>query len=122
MKRPAILDEDVVVVPSRTRLDGGEVMSDIVEHIKFLRQWAADIRESSGQSVDADRLEAISLALSEARSAGRANGMEEAARILEEGFDRGIKRKQDTCDHGKFEWEDCDQCCAAAIRAAKEPQ
>lgn len=40
-------------------------MTDIVEHIGFLRSWAADIRKSSGMSVDADRLDAIALALSE---------------------------------------------------------
>lgn len=40
-------------------------MTDIVEHIGFLRSWAADIRKSSGMSVDADRLDAIALAISE---------------------------------------------------------
>ncbi|TBY17452.1 hypothetical protein [Rhizobium leguminosarum] len=45
---------------------------------------------------------------------------EEAARLIEEGFDRpGIAKKQDTCAHGKFGWEDCESCAAAAIRALK---
>ncbi|MGR9076207.1 hypothetical protein BAE36_04235 [Rhizobium leguminosarum bv. trifolii] len=46
--------------------------------------------------------------------------LEEAARLIEEGFDRpGIAKKQDTCAHGKFGWEDCESCAAAAIRALK---
>lgn len=54
----------------------------------------------------------------------RRQALADAAQLIEEGFDRGIKRKQDTCAHGKFEWEDCDRCCAAAIRdkAAMEEQ
>jgi hypothetical protein len=46
--------------------------------------------------------------------------LEEAAKLIEEGFDRpGIEAKQDTCAHGKFGWEDCESCAAAAIRALK---
>ncbi|MEF3124547.1 hypothetical protein [Rhizobium leguminosarum] len=46
--------------------------------------------------------------------------LEEAARLIEEGFDRpAIAKKQDTCAHGKFGWEDCESCAAAAIRALK---
>ncbi|MGR9274672.1 hypothetical protein ACU8KI_08680 [Rhizobium leguminosarum] len=46
--------------------------------------------------------------------------LEEAARLIEEGFDRpGIEKKQDTCAHGKFGWEYCESCAAAAIRALK---
>ena len=46
--------------------------------------------------------------------------LEEAAKLIEEGFDRpGIETKQDTCAHGKFGWEDCEGCAAAAIRALK---
>jgi hypothetical protein len=48
----------------------------------------------------------------------RAAALEEAAKLIEEGFDRpGIAKKQDTCAHGKFGWEDCESCAAAAIRA-----
>lgn len=43
--------------------------------------------------------------------------LEEAAKEIEEGFDRGIKTKRDQCLHGRFGWEDCEPCCAAAIRA-----
>jgi hypothetical protein len=49
----------------------------------------------------------------EARNAA----LEEAAKLIEEGFDRGIARKVDTCAHGKYGWEDCESCAAAAIRA-----
>lgn len=47
-----------------------------------------------------------------------AAAMERAAQIIDEGFDRGIKHKRETCAHGKFGWEDCEQCCSAAIRQA----
>lgn len=40
----------------------------------------------------------------------------EAVELIEQGYDRGIKRKQDTCAHGKYGWEDCDRCAAAALR------
>lgn len=45
--------------------------------------------------------------------------LEAAATLIEEGFDRGIKTKVDMCAHGKFQWEDCDRCAAAAIRSLK---
>lgn len=50
-------------------------------------------------------------------ASAREAAFEEAATLIDEGFDRGIKRKQDTCSHGKFEWEDCEQCASAALRA-----
>lgn len=50
----------------------------------------------------------------------RNQALEEAAKVIEEGFDRGIKRKSDTCAHGKFEWEDCESCAASAIRALSD--
>lgn len=68
----------------------------------------------------ADEIERLRLSLSEARATGRREGLSEAATIIEEGFERGIERKQDTCAHGKFDWDDCEQCAAAAIRAAME--
>lgn len=46
----------------------------------------------------------------------RERALEEAAALIDEGFDRGIKHKRDTCDHAKFQWEDCEQCASAAIR------
>jgi hypothetical protein len=46
--------------------------------------------------------------------------IERCAQLIDEGVDRpGIEIKQDTCAHGKFGWEDCEACCAAAIRALK---
>lgn len=54
------------------------------------------------------------------KASGIAEGMERAAVIIEEGYDRSIARKVDACAHGKFEWEDCEQCAVVAIRAAKE--
>jgi hypothetical protein len=61
---------------------------------------------------------AIAAAIKETRAAA----LEEAAKLIEEGFDRpGIVKKQDTCAHGKFGWEDCESCAAAAIRALIPP-
>jgi hypothetical protein len=46
--------------------------------------------------------------------------IERCAQLIDEGVERpGIAIKQDTCAHGKFGWEDCEACCAAAIRALK---
>lgn len=33
----------------------------------------------------------------------------------------GVKTKHDKCPHGRYGWEDCDQCAAAAIRSNKRP-
>lgn len=42
---------------------------------------------------------------------------EACARVLDEGYDRmGIVTKHDKCTHGIWDWDDCDQCAAAAIR------
>lgn len=57
------------------------------------------------------------LRLVEALATARADAIEEAAKLIEEGFKRpGITRKMDTCDHGKSGWDDCEMCAAAAIR------
>lgn len=70
----------------------------------------------------AAEIEHLRLSLSEARATGRREGLSEAAKIIDEGFDRGIKAKYLTCAHGRTGWEDCDQCAAAAIRAAMEKE
>jgi hypothetical protein len=52
----------------------------------------------------------------EARNAA----LEEAAQLIEGGFDRVLKTQYgNICAHGKYKWEDCDRCCAAAIRSLK---
>lgn len=33
----------------------------------------------------------------------------------------GVQTKHDKCPHGKYSWEDCDLCAAAAIRSNKRP-
>ena len=63
-----------------------------------------------------DEITRLRSELANARNAA----LEEAAKLIEEGFDRpGIAKKQDTCAHGKFGWEDCEQCAVVAIRALK---
>lgn len=47
---------------------------------------------------------------------------ERCARLIEEGYERGIASKRDRCAHSKFEWEDCDECAVAAIRAAPKSE
>lgn len=47
---------------------------------------------------------------------------ERCARLIEEGYERGIARKVDMCAHSKFKWEDCDECAVAAIRAAPKAE
>lgn len=64
----------------------------------------------------ADEIERLQRELSEARR----QAFIEAATLIDEGFDRGIKRKQDTCAHGKFQWEDCEQCASKALRDKSE--
>lgn len=47
---------------------------------------------------------------------------ERCAKLIEEGFSRRIESKTKTCAHRKFSWEDCDQCCANAIRASTQDE
>lgn len=64
-----------------------------------------------------DQLQSVVTALSEAERRARREALEEAAKTIEEGFDRGIVSKHDLCAHKKFEWEDCESCAANAVRA-----
>ena len=51
---------------------------------------------------------------------------EACATLVEEGFDRvvgesyaddpNVRSKHDKCPHGRYMYEDCEQCCADAIR------
>lgn len=70
--------------------------------------------------------EHVARALLDAHQRGRLEGMEEAAGMIEEGVDRpayeawrddGKPSKHDRCPHGVVMYEDCEACCAAAIRA-----
>lgn len=105
-------------------------MTDIMETLKSItatkgcdhRSGKEFIRFDDTQAVvDAistahDEITRLNRELADARNAA----LEEAATLIEEGFDRGIKRIQDTCAHGKFGWEDCEKCAAIAIREMKE--
>jgi hypothetical protein len=73
----------------------------------------ASMREIANLRSDMDKVKTIA----------RREAFEEAARLIDEGFDRGIKSKNDKCKHGFYGWENCDSCCADAIRALarKEP-
>jgi hypothetical protein len=50
----------------------------------------------------------------------RSAALEEAAKLIEEGYPRpGITNAHGRCPHGLFGWEDCEQCAVAAVRALK---
>lgn len=87
-----------------------QVMSEAATEIASLRRELAELREDK-RIVD----ELLDAAITDYNEA-RAKALEDAATLLDEGFDRGIKSKHDTCEHGKFEWEDCELCAATAIR------
>ena len=82
----------------------------------------AALREDAERmKADQDAIDGLRLSLSEARATGRREGMEEAARIAEGNYDHiGVQSVRDKCTHGRSSCEDCDQCAAAAIRAAME--
>lgn len=58
--------------------------------------------------------------LSTARSEGIREGLEMAAKVIDEGYDRNIGPRDKTCAHDRWSHEDCDICAAAAIRAKIE--
>lgn len=56
----------------------------------------------------------------------REQALEEAAKLIEEGFEKQVGKawrndgkpsKNDECPHGKFMYEDCERCASDAIRA-----
>ena len=68
----------------------------------------------------------IARALLDAHQRGRREGMEEAATMIDEGVEKpasspwrndGKPSKHDKCPHDLFMYEDCETCCASAIRA-----
>lgn len=96
--------------------------------------WAGDtardlLVEADGQPERYDVFasmvaDAFQAALLEAHKAGR----EEAAKLIEEGYERkvakayrddGVRSKNDQCDHGRYMYEDCEACAATAIRSIK---
>lgn len=81
---------------------------------KAQQTWSAiDARLAQVDSLIA-RAQAAEASLASAR----ADALEEAAKLIESGFDReGITTKHDKCPHGLYGWEDCEQCAVIAIRA-----
>jgi hypothetical protein len=54
------------------------------------------------------------------RDEARSAALEEAAKLIEEGYPRpGITNAHGRCPHGLFGWEDCESCAVAAVRALK---
>ena len=50
-------------------------------------------------------------------NAAREEGLRLAAKLIDEGFDRGIASKVEQCAHDRYGWEDCESCASAAILA-----
>jgi hypothetical protein len=74
---------------------------------------------TAARSKTADEaIELVAKAIHDAVMAER----ERCARLIEEGYERGIASKRDRCAHSKFEWEDCDECAVAAIRATPKAE
>lgn len=107
--------------------DGSDLMREAADAIEFLRGQtfkasaeAAEFHRDNAVSMWHDektRREAAEASLASARE----DALEEAAKLIETGFDReGIDTKHDKCPHGLYGWEDCEQCAATAIRALKE--
>lgn len=73
----------------------------------------ASLRLCIGQLIQHD----IGPYIARAIMAAKAEEREACALLLDEGFEReGVKHKNDECSHGRFGYEDCEQCASAAIR------
>lgn len=80
--------------------------------------WAAAVDATMGtMAFGSPRLtETIARAIQAAQKAER----EVCALLIEQGFDReNVVRKTDECAHGRFGYEDCEQCAVIAIRSRK---
>ncbi len=92
-------------------------------------QWATDEATRVYHSLENSHAlneDAIARALLAAEQRGRKAGLEEAAKLLDEGYSREVGHhyrkdrqpsKHDRCPHGRYTYEDCESCGAAAIRA-----
>lgn len=68
----------------------------------------------------------VTLLIARAMMTERAEAYEDAAKMIEEGFDRvvgepyaddGSPSKNDKCPHNRYMYEDCETCCVDAIRS-----
>jgi hypothetical protein len=84
-----------------------------------------EVGEDGRPYLASDDHETIALAL----VAAEKRGIERAAKLIEEGYDRPVATpwgingasKNDLCPHGMAVYQDCEQCAAAAIRQLGEP-
>ncbi|MEH3111554.1 MAG: hypothetical protein PGN22_15785 [Agrobacterium cavarae] len=92
-------------------------MTDLIHELGF---YSAKKKWPLGLDGMPDLLKRAAAAVAEAEARvkdARRQALEDAAKTIEEGFDRGIASKHDLCAHKKFEWEDCETCAAKAVRA-----
>jgi hypothetical protein len=96
-------------------------MSDII----IAAAEAAETEIARLEKLNADLTKAFNtLLVDNSRWEDKANkardaALEEAAKLIEEGFHREIDKKINLCEHGIYIHDDCDRCSAAAIRALK---
>ncbi|MEJ8311132.1 hypothetical protein [Agrobacterium larrymoorei] len=92
-------------------------MTDLMHELGF---YAAKKKWPKGLEEMPDLLKRAAAAVLEAdervKDANR-EALEDAAKTIEESFDRGIASKHDLCAHKKFDGEDCESCAANAVRA-----
>lgn len=94
-------------------------------------QWAWDQTLGAHVSLYGRDATFVRTYIARALLAAEARGIERAAKLIEEGFDREVARpyrndgkpsKTDECPHGKYMYEDCEQCSVRAIRQLLEKQ
>lgn len=91
-------------------------MTDLIHELGF---YAAKKKWPLGLDGMPDLLTRAAAAIEEVEERvkdAKRQALEDAAKAIEEGFDRGIASKHDLCAHKRFEWEDCEACAAKAIR------
>jgi hypothetical protein len=103
-------------------------VAGLVERLDKLAEWL-DIKSMPGGSGDCREAAREIERLTAERDVARETAFEEAATLIEQGFARdvgepylpgGRRTKNDKCPHGRYMYEDCEQCCSAAIRSLKQ--
>jgi len=105
-------------------LSGNKFETTATECSKW-EEWlhdAVDEANDVADKLDWSTEQVLAYAILQARS----SAYEECAKLIEEGFEKivgepyrddGIPSKNDKCPHGRYMYEDCEQCCVDAIRS-----
>lgn len=116
------LDEDCVWL--KNVADKGEtvyspyVILALIDRIRSDREKVASMMmRNSIATGHGDTIDDLLAELEAHVRTAREQAIRECATLIEEGFDRGIVKKADTCSHDRYGWEDFEQCAALAILA-----